>query len=271
MKVSLKTICQFFDHSRQAFYKRQKNALKTFLEEQMILSEVGRIRRILPKLGSRKLHIDLKNLGFKIGRDKLFNLLRKNDLLVKRSKRSSQTTYSKHWLKKYPNLIQGMPLTGPNQIFVADITYLKTLSGFVYLSLITDAFSRKIVGWDVSNSLSFEGALRALKIALKAVPHPEGLIHHSDRGIQYCCHDYVKLLNNNHVLISMTEENHCYENAIAERVNGILKQEFFLNQTLPSLKVAKELVNNAILTYNSLRRHMSINYKTPNEVHSCPQ
>jgi putative transposase len=270
MKVSLKTICEFFDHSRQAFYKRQKNALKTFLEEQLILSEIRRIRRILPKLGSRKLHLELKNLGFKIGRDKLFRLLKRHNLLVKRSKRSSRTTYSNHWFTKYPNLIQGVSLTGPNQVFVSDITYLKTDCGFVYLCLITDAFSRKIVGWDVSDSLSCEGALRALKMALKAVPHPEGLIHHSDRGVQYCCHDYVKLLNDHYVLISMTEENHCYENAIAERVNGILKQEFFLNLTLPSLKVAKELVKNAILTYNSIRRHMSINYKTPNEVHSYP-
>jgi putative transposase len=270
MKVSLKKICDFFEHSRQAFYKRQKNALKTFLEEQLILSEINRIRHILPKLGGRKLHLDLKNLGFKIGRDKLFDLLRRHNLLVKRSKRFSRTTYSNHWLRKYPNLIQGIPLTGPNQVFVADITYLKTVSGFVYLSLITDAFSRKIVGWNVSASLSFEGALRALKMALKTVPHPEGLIHHSDRGIQYCCHDYVKLLNDHHVLISMTEENHCYENAIAERVNGILKEEFLLNLILPPLKVAKELVKNSILTYNSLRRHMSINYKTPNEVHSCP-
>ena len=269
MKVSLKTICTFFEHSRQAFYKRQKKALKTFLEEQLILSEISRIRRVLPKVGGRKLYLDLKDMGFKIGRDKLFDLLGRRGLLVKRPKRSSRTTYSNHRFRKYSNLIRGVKLTGPNQVFVSDITYLRTASGFVYLSLVTDAFSRKIVGWDVSSSLSFEGALRSLKMALKTVPHPEGLIHHSDRGIQYCCHEYVKLLNDNHVLISMTEENHCYENAIAERVNGILKDEFALGETLPSFKVAKELVRDAIRTYNSLRRHMSINYRVPDEVHVC--
>jgi len=270
MKVSLKTICDFFEHTRQSFYKRQKRMIKTFLEEQLILSEINRIRRDMPKLGCRKIYFDLKEKGFMIGRDKLFDLLREHRLLVKRRRRSFRTTCSNHWFRKYANLIRGVELTGPNQVFVSDITYLKTACGFVYLSLITDAFSRKIVGWDLSSSLSFDGAIRALKMALKGIAHPEGLIHHSDRGIQYCCHDYVQLLKDNHVLISMTEENHCYENAIAERVNGILKDEFLLDQTLPSLKVAKELVRDSVRTYNFKRRHMSINYKTPNEVHSCP-
>lgn len=237
-------------------------------EEQRILSEIHRIRRVLPKVGCRKLHLDLKELNFKIGRDKLFQILRSKGLLVKRPKRYSRTTYSNHWYRKYSNLIRGVELTGPNQVFVSDITYLKEAGGFVYLCLITDAFSRKIVGWDVSSSLSFDGAIRALKMALKTVPHPDGLIHHSDRGIQYCCHDYVQILKDNHVLISMTEENHCYENAIAERVNGILKDEFSLDQTLPSLEVAKELVRESVKTYNCKRRHMSINYKTPYDVHS---
>jgi len=269
MKVSLKTICDFFERSRQAFYKRQKKALLALLEEQLILSEIHRIRRVLPRLGGRKLQLDLKKMGFKIGRDKLFNLLKEQALLIKRPKRSSRTTYSNHWFRKYDNLIRGTLPTGSNQVFVSDITYLRTACGFVYLSLVTDAFSRKIVGWDVSSSLSFEGAIRALKMALKTVPHPEGLIHHSDRGIQYCCHDYTQLLKNKHVLISMTEENHCYENAIAERINGILKEEFSLNQTLPSLKVAKELVRDSVRTYNSLRRHMSINYRVPDDVYLC--
>lgn len=259
MKVSLEKICDFFGKSRQAFYKQQGRTVKTFLEEQRILLEIHRIRRFLPKVGGRKLYLDLHELKFKIGRDKLFHMLKKQDLLVKRPKRYSRTTYSNHWYRKYSNLIQGVELTGPNQVFVSDITYLKTTRGFVYLCLITDAFSRKIVGWDVSTSLSFDGAIRALKMALKTVPHPDGLIHHSDRGIQYCCHDYVQILKDNHVLISMTEENHCYENAIAERVNGILKDEFSLDQTLPSLEVAKELVRESIQTYNCKRRHMSIN------------
>lgn len=270
MNVSVKTVCAFFEHTRQAFYKRQKKAFKDFFEEQMILSEVHRIRRIQPKVGGRKLHLDLKDLGFKIGRDRLFGLLRKQDLLIKPKKRSSRTTYSNHWFRKYSNLIRGVELTGPNQVFVSDITYLRTIGGFVYLSLVTDAFSRKIVGWNLCSSLCVEGPLGALKMALKTVSDPKGLIHHSDRGIQYCCHEYVKLLTDHHILISMTEENHCYENAIAERVNGILKNEFLLDQTLPSFKVAKELVGDSVRIYNSKRRHMSINYKTPDEVHSCP-
>ena len=160
-----------------------------------------------------------------------------------------------------------MELTGPNQVFVSDITYLRISGGFVYLSLITDAWSRKIVGWDVSSSLCVKGALRALRMALKNVPHPEGLIHHSDRGIQYCCSEYVKVLTDNHILISMTEENHCYENAIAERINGILKEEFFLSETLPSLKVAKELTRESVYIYNYNRRHMSLDYQIPANIH----
>ena len=242
---------------------------KTLIEEQLIISEVCRIRREQPRVGTRKLCLDIQELGFKIGRDKLFNLLRKYNMLVKRKKRYQRTTYSSHWLKKYSNLIRGINLTEPNQVFVADITYLRTVQGFVYLSLITDAWSRKIVGWNVSLSLCMEGTLKALGMALRDVPFPEGLIHHSDRGIQYCCSDYIKLPKENHVLISMTEENHCAENSLAERVNGILKDEFYLNETLPSFKDAKELTREAINTYNFKRRHMSLNFKIPAKVHDC--
>jgi putative transposase len=238
------------------------------MEEQLIISEVKRIRIKLCKVGTRKLLFDLRRLGFNIGRDRLFNLLRKENMLVKRKKKGPHTTYSKHWFRKYTNLIRGVKLTAPNQVFVSDITYLRVLGGFVYLSLVTDAYSRKIVGWHLSKSLGVEGPLEALKMALKNVPHPEGLIHHSDRGIQYCCKEYVKVLLDHHVLISMTEENHCYENALAERVNGILKDEFLLGETFPSFNVAKELTRDSIYNYNHLRRHCSLNLKTPAEVHN---
>ncbi len=221
----------------------------------------------MPKLGGRKLWLDLKELGFKGGRDRLFLLLKEQHLLVKKRQRCCRTTNSNHGFRKYPHLIRGVVLSGPNQVFVADITYLRTLGGFVYLSLVTDVFSGKIVGWDVSCSLGVEGALRALKMALKGVSNPEGLIHHSDLGIQYCCQEYVKILKEHHVLLSMTEEDPCDENAIAERVNGILKEEFSLGETLPSLKVAKELVEESICTYNSKRRHMSIGYRVPDEIY----
>lgn len=261
-------ICAVFNKSRQAFYKQKTKAISDFVQEQQILSVVKSIRREQPRVGGRKLCLELKEQGFNIGRDRLFNILRKNELLVKKTKQYTCTTNSKHWLRKYSNLVKGVDFTGPEQIYVADITYIKLTSGFAYLSLITDAWSRKIVGWDLCQSLCVKGTLRALKMALKDTVHPEGLIHHSDRGIQYCCQDYTKTLEKYGVLISMTEENHCYENAIAERVNGILKQEFYLGDTLPSLKIAKELLNDSIRIYNTKRRHMSIDYKVPVQMHS---
>jgi len=263
----VRAVCSFFNHTRQSFYKQQHSTYKTLCEKSIILDEVRQIRKGQPQVGVRKLLKDIQAKEFKIGRDRLFNILRENDMLIKAKKRGPHTTYSNHWLHKYTNLIKGVALTGPNQVFVSDITYLRIVGGFVYLSLVTDAWSRKIVGWDVSSSLCVQGALRALKMALKDVANPEGLIHHSDRGIQYCCTDYVKLLKENDILISMTEENHCYENAIAERINGILKMEFFLNETLPSFKIAKELTREAIFIYNHKRRHMSLDYQIPAEVH----
>jgi len=233
-----------------------------------VIDEVRRIRKKQPKVGGRKLTLDLQELGFQLGRDQLFDILRRNNMLVKKRKRVQWTTNSQHWFHKYTNLIKGMVLTGPNQVFVSDITYLRLQEGFCYLSLITDAWSRKIVGWNISSSLCVSGPISALKMALKNVPHPEGLIHHSDRGVQYCCQEYVKILKDHHVLISMTENNHCGENALAERVNGILKDEFLLNQTLPSFKIAKELTRESINTYNHTRRHMSLNYQIPAEVHN---
>jgi transposase InsO family protein len=268
MMVPLNAVCTFFGRTRQAFYKRQQGALRTFIQEQQIIAEVRRIRSKQPKVGGRKLLKDIQRLGFNVGRDRLFDILRKHGMLIKRKRSGPRTTYSNHWLRKYTNLVKGVPLTGSNQVFVSDITYLRIASGdFAYLSLVTDAWSRKIVGWDVSSSLCVKGAIRALKMALKNVPHPEGLIHHSDRGIQYCCKDYIKILNDHHVLVSMTEENHCYENAIAERLNGILKDEFLLGESLPSITVAKELTRESVNTYNNYRRHMNLDYQIPAEVH----
>lgn len=169
----------------------------------------------------------------------------------------------------YKNLVKNLNVTRINQVFVSDITYIRTLEGFIYLSLIIDLFSRKIVGYCLSESLGIEGCLTALQMALKGVKHPENLIHHSDRGIQYCSHAYVNLLDSKKVNISMTEENHVYENAVAERVNGILKTEFLLGETLTSKKIAQQLVAEAIQTYDEERPHMSLNYQTPNEVYSA--
>lgn len=249
--------------SRQAYYKRQKARDQQRFEEAVILDAVKQIRRTQPRVGGRKLHRMLMASGLRIGRDKLFRLLKENNLLIKPSRRSVRTTQSSHRFRKHPNRIKELEITRPNQVFVADITYIDTHEGFCYLALITDAYSRKIVGYDLSQSLAIEGCQRALEMALEGVSEPEKLIHHSDRGIQYCSHGYVGMLEAQDIQISMTEEHHVYENALAERVNGILKTEFLLGQKLLSVDVAVELVQAAIPIYNNERLHMALDYETP--------
>ncbi|MFQ5753575.1 MAG: IS3 family transposase [bacterium] len=263
MKYSLKLICSLFNVTRQAYYKRQKVKIQRFLEEQVIIGAVRAIRKRQARVGGRKLYHMLHEKGFEIGRDKLFDILRKYKMLVKPKKNYKKTTNSFHRFRKYSNMIKELNITKPNQVFVADITYLSTLEGFCYLVLITDVYSRKIVGWDLSQSLAIEGCQRALKMALAGVPEPQKLTHHSDRGIQFCSHGYIDILNHHEIQISMTEENHVYENAIAERVNGIFKDEFMLGETLRSFQIAKELVKQSIEIYNKERLHTSLNYQTP--------
>jgi transposase InsO family protein len=243
------------------------------LRDQRIIDEVQQIRHRQPRVGTRKLqrmlNEHLKDEGIEVGRDRLFELLRTRNLLIRRRRNGQRTTDSRHRFKKYGNLIRNLEITRPNQVYVSDITYLGTLEGFCYLALITDAYSRKIVGYDVSRSLSLEGSLRALQMALGALAGPRELIHHSDRGLQYCSHTYVQLLTKNSVQISMTEEQHVYENAQAERVNGILKNEFLLGETLKSFEVAQQLVKDAIHIYNEERLHLSLNYQTPAMRHAA--
>lgn len=232
------------------------------------------IRGDLPRLGGKKLYHLLKNDLHKIdsglGRDKFFDLLGKNKLLVKRGKKYVYTTDSFHRFNVYKNALKNKELTAPHQAFVSDITYLRVRGGFVYLFLITDAYSRKIVGWSLSDSLSIEGAIEALKMAIKQCrQHTEGIIHHSDRGIQYCSHAYVALLKKHKMTISMTEENHCYENALAERVNGILKNEFLLDAEFENQSVLLKAVNEGIGTYNNKRPHWSLKLSTPQQVHAA--
>lgn len=269
MTVSVQSICELYGYTRQAWYKQRRIEMKRHLDEQRVLLKVQEIRRRQPRVGARKLHKMIQSQGLGIGRDKLFSILRENRLLVKARKCYAKTTNSRHRFRKYKNLIRDLELTAPNQVYVSDITYIDTLDGFCYLCLITDAFSRKIVGWDLSDSLSIEGARRALKMALSQLDDASGLIHHSDRGIQYCSYKYVEDLQKRGVRISMTEENHCYENAIAERLNGILKAEFMLGDRLKSHKVAKELATAAVKIYNEERLHMSIDYQTPARKHAA--
>lgn len=244
---------------------------RVVLEEAMVLDLVREVRSQMPRIGGRKLYYmlgkELSQIG-KIGRDKFFDILRRNDLLVGQKKSFTRTTNSFHRFYKYKNLLYDKALERPNECYVSDITYLRTEGGFVYLFLITDAFSRKIVGWNLSHSLSIEGALKALKMALRGRDKSVSLIHHSDRGVQYCSNDYVKLLFKYRVAISMTQENHCYENSKAERVNGILKDEFLLDATFKDYLQTLRAVKQAIEIYNELRPHWALGLKTPNEVHS---
>lgn len=234
----------------------------------MIIDRVQKIRLRQPKVGARKLQKHLDSQGIKIGRDRLFNLLREHKLLVKRRKNFKRTTYSQHSLKTYPNLIKGFLPKAPNEAYVSDITYIRTQEGYCYLFLITDIYSRKIVGYALSRNLTFKGALRALRKALRHRNPSTSLIHHSDRGIQYCSNDYINLLKRNNVKISMTEDNHVYENALAERVNGILKSELIILRTLPSFKIARRLITQSIDIYNKERLHLSLNFRTPEQIHN---
>ncbi len=188
-------------------------------------------------------------------------------MLTLRKRYSSRTTNSLHRFYKYKNIIKDLEVTRPNQVWVSDITYIRTIKGFCYLALITDMHSRKIVGYDISNSLELKGCVRALNKALYQTKNINRLIHHSDRGIQYCSNQYTQILKRKKIDISMTEENHCYENAIAERVNGILKDEFYLDQTFTDVAHAKRATKNAINLYNEIRLHLSLDFKTPNMVY----
>ena len=268
---NIETICDAFSLKRDAYYKFHKRYLAKKKVEQIVVELVRKSRRTLPREGTRKLmkslHNDFQKQHLKIGRDRLFRILRENELLVRRKRYSSRTTNSYHRFYKYNNIIKNLKINRPNQVWASDITYIRTIDGFCYLALITDMYSRKIVGYDLSDSLELNGCVRALNKAIYQAKTTNGLIHHSDRGIQYCSNVYTQILKRKKMEISMTEENHCYENAMAERVNGILKDEFYLDQTFTSVAHAKKATKNAIKLYNNKRLHLSLDYKTPNYVH----
>lgn len=269
-KLSIAKLCEAFGMQRDAYYKYQRRNKRSEASKAIVLALVNERRMDQPREGAKKMHKAFKNelieRGIKFGRDALFDLLRELDLLVKRKRSFVKTTNSYHKFHKYNNLVKDLEITHPNQVWVSDITYIRLTRGHCYLALITDAFSRKIVGYDISNSLELAGCLRALKMALwQARPEP-GLIHHSDRGLQYCSNQYIEQLQKHNIRISMTEENHCYENAMAERVNGILKDEFYLDQTFSDIDLAKKASHNAVRVYNTKRLHLSLGYKTPESV-----
>lgn len=257
-------------YTRQALYKKVGADEKTFLQAELILQKVQQIRKKHKRVGTRKLHKMLepffKEHDFNLGRDGLFDMLREFRMLIKPLKRKYCTTNSYHRFYKYPNLIKEWQPSAPNQLWVSDITYIEAGKKFMYLSVITDAFSRKIVGWHLSDSYSTEGTVQALKMALSNNKKIEGLIHHSDRGVQYCSKEYVQILQRKQVRISMTENGDPYENALAERVNGILKGEY-LDEGYEDKNGAKKDVSHAIRLYNTERLHMSIGMKTPAFIH----
>lgn len=259
-----------FGYTRQAYYKHQRLVDLRVVRDQEVLTEVRNIRKEQPKVGVRKLHIMLSSLeraDLKIGRDYLFEMLAKNDLLVKRKLRFTRTTDSGRKPVTYPNMLTERAIDAVNQAWVVDITYLNTCAGFVYLYLVTDRYSRKIISHNVADSLKAKHACNALLKAISSVNNPEGIIHHSDHGSQYCSDEYQNILAAHHMQCSMTGRAHCYDNAVAERVNGILKHEFGLSRVLPSLKVAQELASNTIKIYNSKRLHKALLYRTPDAVY----
>ena len=270
--ASVGTVCNRLQLNRDAYYKTRVRLIEQKKTEEKVISLVKKERESQPRVGTMKLQKHLAHeflkLGIKMGRDRLFDVLRANDMLVRRKKASFKTTNSYHHFHKYNNLIKDLEITRPDQVWVSDITYIRTVKGFCYLALITDLYSRKIVGYDLSDSLELAGCLRALQKALANAKPADGLIHHSDRGIQYCSKQYVEKLTNKKVRISMTEENHCYENAVAERVNGILKDEFYLDQCFVNTSHAKKATHSAIGIYNNRRLHLSLNLKTPEQVYT---
>jgi len=228
------------------------------------------LRRYMPRLGTRKLYFllkpKLKQLGIKIGRDGLFDYLRENNLLVKPKRSYTKTTYSRHWMKKHPNLLQDLEVKRPEQVFVSDITYVESDEGVHYLSLVTDASSRKIMGHELSHEMKASDIVKALEHAVSNRQTALPLLHHSDRGSQYCSALYQKSLNKYQIKPSMTDGYDCYQNALAERINGILKQEFLIYRC-KTFEDLQTLVKESIDVYNQLRPHLSLGMKTPNEMH----
>ena len=268
---SISYCCSLFGKSRQAYYEQKDNDRDKGFEDALVLKLVAEIRRDLPRCGTDKLHFMLRPAfaihGIKLGRDGLYRLLGRYGLLVRQRKRKPYTTDSNHHYRRYPNLIRNKTLNRAGQLWVSDITYIRTTKGFCYLSIITDAYSHKIVGYKLHPTLKAEGAIDALIMAAADVKRTSELIHHSDRGIQYCCSDYVQVAEHYGIQLSMTENGDPYENAIAERVNGILKEEFGLYDTFCSFNRASLAVDKAVSTYNHQRPHSSCNYLTPEQAH----
>ena len=256
--------CRVVGKSRDAYYKHFKRATERKRCEERVVEFISQQRREEPMVGVKKLFY---RSAQEVGRDRFLAIARDNDLFVEMRRRYERTTYSNHPYAVAPNRLKSLEVTRPNQVLVADITYLRLERGFAYLFLVTDRYSRKIVGYHLSTSLAHTGAVKALEMATADILDTRLVIHHSDRGCQYCCHEFLGVVRQYHMVPSMTDESHCYQNAVAERVNGILKIEFFLDATFRSFEQAQRAVVSAIRTYNHKRTHWSLGLKTPCTVH----
>jgi len=261
--------------SRQAYYKYFTKQHPIQGGADIVVAMAQAIRLKQPRIGVHKLYSlvkeDIKKHNIKMGRDGLYSLLAEENLLVKKKKRKpSITTNSKHWFRKYSNLIRGMQIVRPNQLWVSDITYFPIEKGFLYISLVTDAYSRRIMGYDIADNLDAFNSLLALEMALHQIVKEEGkwLIHHSDRGVQYCCTSYVRLLKKHSIQISMTEQGDPLENAIAERINRTIKEELLNHLSVSSLNEAITQMQKAVFIYNYERPHMSCGMLTPDKAYS---
>jgi putative transposase len=270
--IGVSELCARVGMSRQNYYAARCLRRRRKVDEGMIVELVKRERRMQPRLGGRKLlHLlspELAEAGVNVGRDRFFEVLAEADLLVVPKPGTPRTTNSRHSLPVFGNLLAGTVLCAPNEAWVSDLTYIRTDEGFLYAALITDAYSRKIVGADIGDSLEAEGCLRALDQALSEVPNGAHPMHHSDRGCQYCCHEYVERLQTRGLPISMTQVMHCYENAQAERINGILKQEYEMDRTFRTKAQANAAFQQAVWLYNYRRPHQMLQYRFPADVHA---
>lgn len=272
-RLGLSRVCRLLGVTRQAYYQHFWQVESNQVGHELILQQVRSIRKDHRSMGGRKLYELLYPFmlehSIKMGRDALFDLLAANKLLVRKKRRVAYTTQSFHWLRKHPNLIIDYIPTSPNKLWVSDITYLKIASDFVYISFITDAYSHKIVGYHIAPTLATVETIQALKMALSGLKSPvDDLIHHSDRGIQYCSAEYVALLQDNHIRISMTENGDPRENAIAERINGIMKHEYLYHHKFNTIEQAKAYLETAVDLYNIKRPHLSLDLMVPERVHS---
>ena len=270
--ITVVAVCRRMGMSRQNYYAERKRRMRKKVAGDLVAELVRQQRKMHPRIGGRKLHKTLQGTlekaGVEMGRDRLFEELRERGLLVPPLPRQwPQTTHYNPCLPVFHNEIKDLELQGANEVWVADLTYVRTDEGFLYVSLITDKYSRKIVGYHADETLETKGPMKALEMALLELPQGSNPIHHSDRGCQYCSHDYVGRLQESRLSISMTEEDHCAENAMAERVNGILKQEYGLGYGFKSKAQGRKTLSQSVHLYNTSRLHTALGYQVPEAVH----